>query len=60
MDHGGSRSLSRWWCRWRSSWASAPLLGERHPSTETSTTVPRQQFFNIAQGITRFDDKDIR
>ena len=40
---------------------SASLLGGvGTSSTETSTTVPRQQFFNIAQGITRFDDKDIQ
>ena len=36
------------------------LSGVGTSSTETATTVPRQEFFGIAQGITRFDDKDLQ
>ena len=36
------------------------LSGVGTSSTETGTTVPRQDFFNIAQGITRFNDKDLQ
>ena len=35
------------------------LSGVGTSSTETGPTVPRQDFFNIAQGITRFNDKDL-
>jgi polysaccharide biosynthesis protein PslG len=35
------------------------LGGVGTSSTQTATTVPRQEFFGIAQGITRFNDKDL-
>ena len=36
------------------------LGGVGTSSTQTATTVPRQEFFGIAQGITRFNDKDLQ
>jgi hypothetical protein len=35
-------------------------VGTSSLSSETKTTVRRQDFFNIAQGITRFNDKDLQ
>lgn len=36
------------------------LSGVGTSSTETGTAIPRQQFFGIAQGITRFNDQDLQ